>query len=85
VCDELVDEWVSVSEQEIADAVYETAKHHHKIVEGAAGVAIAGMARLAPRLAGKQLGVVICGNNIGAEVLAGIISERSAADSGPRL
>ena len=41
--------------------------------------------RLAPRLAGKQLGVVICGNNIGAEVLAGIISERSAADSGPRL
>ena len=48
-------------------------------MEGAAGVAIAGMRRLVPGLQGKQLGVVICGNNIGVEVLAEIISSHGGA------
>ena len=34
-------------------AVYTLLKHHHKLAEGAAGVAIAGMLKLAPQMQGQ--------------------------------
>jgi len=73
-CSALVDRWISVSEAEIATAVYDCLAHEHKVVEGAAGVALAGMLKAAPGMQGKELGVVVCGNNIGAGVLAKILS-----------
>jgi threonine dehydratase len=63
LCRELVDEWVLVSEAEIAAALDEVAAQG-MIVEGAAGVAVAALGKAAS-VAGRQVAVVICGGNRG--------------------
>jgi len=40
------------------------AENERWIVEGAAGVALAGALQQAPELAGKRVAVVLCGRNI---------------------
>ena len=39
----------------------------HWIVEGSAGVALAGLAKLAETFRGKKVAVVLCGRNIALE------------------
>lgn len=68
-CVDFVDQWVTVSEQEIADAIVSLLHHHSKLVEGAAGCAVAAVRKLAGRLAGKRVAVVCCGGNIALPVL----------------
>jgi len=65
----VVDEWVSVDEQAIADAMrsYMDSEGHN--IEGAAGVAIAAMIERRDAIEGKNAVVVICGGNISDEVL----------------
>jgi threonine dehydratase len=65
----VVDEWVSVDEQAIADAMrsYMDSEGHN--IEGAAGVAIAAMIERRDEIEGKNAVVVICGGNISDEVL----------------
>jgi threonine dehydratase len=79
ICKAHVDDWVSVSEEEIGDAVYDVLKNHHKLIEGAAGVAVAGMMRLAPQYQGQELCAIVCGNNIGVDTVAEIIAARQEA------
>jgi threonine dehydratase len=45
------------------------------LLEGAAGVAIAGLTRLAKNYAGKRVAVVICGANISRETLLTVIRD----------
>jgi threonine dehydratase len=73
LCRELVDRYVLVSEAEIADAIRWMVRHHHKIIEGAAGVALAACVKERERLAGKTVAVVICGANIAYEKLQKIL------------
>ena len=42
ICKQCVDEWIEVKENEIEKAVVDFLKNHHKVIEGAAGVGIAG-------------------------------------------
>lgn len=65
----VVDEWVTVDEQQIANAMRAFMAHEEDVIEGAAGVAIAGLMARAKAVRGKQVAVVICGGNISAEVL----------------
>ena len=58
LCRDLVDRYVLVSEAEIADAIRWMVRHHHKIIEGAAGVALAACINEQERLAGKTVAVV---------------------------
>ncbi|EFJ39992.1 hypothetical protein VOLCADRAFT_108389 [Volvox carteri f. nagariensis] len=72
-CMDCVDEWVTVSEAEIADALIGLLEEQSKLVEGtpggsgimwvtgAAACALAVFKRLAPRLAGKTVVLVCCG------------------------
>ena len=60
----VVDETLTVSETEIAAAMYQVAAAERWIIEGAAGVAVAGLLKSAPRFRGKRLAAVICGRNI---------------------
>ena len=73
LCRERVDRYLLVSEAEIADAIRWMVRHHHKIIEGAAGVALAACMKDRERLAGKTVAVVICGANIAYEKLQKIL------------
>lgn len=67
VCRDLVDEWVTVSEAEIADAMRAWSASEPGPIEGAAGVALAALRRDAPQLNGQRAAVVVCGGNIPPE------------------
>jgi threonine dehydratase len=73
ICQSVIDETVTVSEAEIAAAMRQLAEKEHLMVEGAAGVALAGLVRLANAYQGKTVAVVLCGRNIGLETFIGAI------------
>jgi threonine dehydratase len=64
---------VCVSEQEIADAVLSVLRAHSKLVEGAAGCAVAAFWRQRRQLAGKRAVVLCCGGNISVEALKTVL------------
>ena len=68
----VVDDWVEVGEEQIADAMRFYMDSEDDVIEGAAGVAIAGMLLQADGLAGKKVVIIICGGNVSEDVLAGI-------------
>jgi threonine dehydratase len=73
LCAALIDEHVTVSEAEIARAMRDVALGDHLVIEGSAGVAVAGwraVARDRPELASRRSVIVLCGGNLGAELLA---------------
>jgi threonine dehydratase len=45
------------------------------VIEGAAGVAIAGMIELGASLQGQKVVVIVCGGNISEEKLAGVTAD----------
>lgn len=55
---------VEVSEARIVEGMRLVAEHEHWIVEGAAGLALAGLEASAHRLQGRTVAVVLCGRNI---------------------
>ena len=73
LCRELVDDYILVSEEEIADAICWMADKHHKIIEGAAGVALGAFMKQAERFEGKKVAIVICGANINVETLKDLL------------
>ncbi|GIV70795.1 threonine/serine dehydratase [Caldilinea sp.] len=73
LCQQLVDDWMLVTEAEIADAVRLIARTHHLMVEGAAGVAVAAYLKDAQRGRGRNVAIVLCGANIDLDVLKTIL------------
>jgi len=73
LCKSLVDEWILVSEEEISKAVYQFMENHHKIVEGAAGVAIAAYMKEQTKFQGQSVVIISCGANIAMNKLKEII------------
>jgi threonine dehydratase len=67
ICREVIDEMVTVSEDEIAGAMRRIAEGERWIVEGAAGVALAGLVRTAESYRGKKVAVILCGRNVAFE------------------
>jgi len=76
LCRSLIDDCVLVSEAEIADAIRFMVAEHQMIVEGAAGVAVAAFRKTAARYAGRKVGIVLCGGNIGFQTLQTIVCEQ---------
>lgn len=62
-----------MSEQEIADAMASLLSHHSKLVEGAAGCAVAAFWRQRAALAGARAVVLCCGGNVGLETLEEVL------------
>jgi threonine dehydratase len=73
ICQSLVDEYVLVSELEIAESMREFIDSHHQLLEGAAGVAIAAMKKAAAGFQGKNVVVIVCGGNVSRETLRKVI------------
>ncbi|MBM3308186.1 MAG: threonine/serine dehydratase [Candidatus Eisenbacteria bacterium] len=67
LCKALVDEWVLVSEDEIRAAMRLVFERHRLVIEGAAGVAVAGLLRMrdaVARVPGANAVVIVCGGNV---------------------
>jgi threonine dehydratase len=75
VCQQYVDNYIMVSEEEIADSMKLVMKHHHLIIEGSAGVAVASLLKARDQYKGKKVVVLICGGNVSEAVLKRIICE----------
>ena len=73
LCRELVDGYILQTEAQIADAIRWMADKHHKIIEGAAGVALGAFMNNAERFRGKKVAIVICGANITTGRLKGLL------------
>ncbi len=67
LCQQLIDRFALVSENDIKAAMKLLVETDRWMVEGAAGVALAGMLQYAPDYRGKKVGVVLCGRNISLE------------------
>ncbi len=74
LCRSLVDDWVLVSEEEIAGAMRLLIEGEHLLVEGAAAVPVAALLKTRDRWRGKQVAVVLCGGNVSLETLAGVLA-----------
>jgi threonine dehydratase len=70
ICRDVIDECVLLSEAEIRAAMKLLAGSERWMVEGAAGVALAGLLRLAPAWKGRKVGVVLCGRNVATATFA---------------
>lgn len=73
LCQTLIDATVLVSEDEIREAMKLLARHERWIIEGAAGVALAGALQMADQYQGKRIAVVLCGRNIMLEKFLGAV------------
>jgi len=70
LCRALVDEWVLVTEDEIKAAMKLVFERHRLVIEGAAGVAVAGLLRMREtisRTPGANAVAIVCGGNVDME------------------
>jgi threonine dehydratase len=67
VCLEVIDDTVTVTEAAIGRAMRQVAQAEHWIIEGSAGVALAGLAKRAQSFRTGKVAVVLCGRNIALE------------------
>lgn len=67
LCQEVISATVTVSEYEIAQAMKLVYQHHGYVIEGAAGVALAGLLKNPRPYTGKNVVIVLCGENITQE------------------
>ena len=65
----VVDDWVTVDEDQIAAAMRLYFESEDGVIEGAAGVAVAAMLQRREAITGKKVVAVICGGNISEETL----------------
>jgi threonine dehydratase len=73
ICQEVIDHTVTVTEDEIARAMRKIAQTERWIIEGSAGVAVAGLVQVAEEYRGKKVAVVLCGRNVSLETFAAAI------------
>lgn len=78
LCRDLVDEWVSVPEEEIAAEMRAALIQDHLVWEGAAAVAAAGLVRAARERSVRTAIVVVCGGNVAPGTLAGLLEQSPA-------
>ncbi len=70
----VIDEWVIVDEQQIADAMRLFIGREGHAIEGAAGVAVAGMLATTAAIVGQNVVAIVCGGNIAEDRLAAIMN-----------
>jgi threonine dehydratase len=80
----VVDEVAVCSEDEIAAALARLAVEEHLLVEGAAGLALAGLLKQPERYRGQVNAVVLCGGNFNYdELIAAIVAARPSSKGMP--
>ena len=72
---EQIDQIVTVSEQELEEAVYELLRQTHNIAEGAGAAATAGAYKMRAEIAGKKVVTVLSGSNLETARLQAILEK----------
>jgi threonine dehydratase len=73
LCQQLVDDYILVSEGEIRQAMRLCIETHHMLIEGAAGVPLAALLKTPERFREKTVVVILCGANLSLETLKTIL------------
>jgi len=73
-CQKAIDTRIIVDEAEISAAMKRIANTERWIIEGAAGVAFAGLVQQAERYRGRKVAVVLCGRNIALDLFLRTVS-----------
>ncbi|MDR8390530.1 threonine/serine dehydratase [Aliifodinibius sp. S!AR15-10] len=73
LCKELVEQFILVSEEEIAESIRLMISKHSKLVEGAAAVAVASFLKEIEQFKGGTSVIIICGANISYKQLKDIL------------
>ena len=69
-----LEEFVLASEVAIAQGVRDLWRITHNLAEGSGATGLAGLHLLAPRLAGRTVGIVLCGGNLDASRAVTVLS-----------
>lgn len=75
LCRTLVDDFVTVSEDDIRRCLRLIADEHHLLIEGAAAVAVAGLLQYGNALRGRTAAVVLCGGNVDFQTLMRVAAD----------
>lgn len=73
LCRDFVDQYISVTEREIASSLRDFLGAQHMLIEGSAAVSIAAFLKVADQLKGSHVAIVLCGANISLEILKEIL------------
>jgi len=73
LCQKYVDHYELVSERQIKESMRTFLDVHRMLIEGAAGVALAGFLARKELYAGKEIAIVVCGGNISRKTLSAVI------------
>jgi threonine dehydratase len=73
LCRAVTDEFVLVSEEQIADAMRQFIDLQHQLIEGAAAVAVAAMLAQKDTIEASNVVVLICGGNVSRDTLKQIL------------
>ena len=68
-CNEFIDEFITVTEEEIKAGMITCIDFEHCLVEGAAGAAVAGFLKKKEHLKGMDVVIVICGGNVSSTII----------------
>ena len=75
ICRDLVDHWQVLTEDDIKWGIEYMWRTHGAVVEGAAGMALAGARNMSREIKDKVVGVVLCGGNIDSATLKTIMAD----------
>lgn len=75
LCKQLVDDFILITEDEIADTIRSMIRQHSKLIEGSAGVAIASLLKYPERYAGQTSVIIVCGANISMDKLQSVLCD----------
>jgi len=75
ICKKYVDDYILVTENEIKKAIKLVLEKHHLVIEGSAGVTVASFLKERRRFKGKNIVLIICGQNISMDKLKQILCE----------
>ncbi|MAJ51978.1 MAG: serine/threonine dehydratase [Flammeovirgaceae bacterium] len=73
ICRKLIHDYELTSESEIAQAIKYMVDKHHKIIEGAAAVALASFFKRTTELENQTVVIIICGGNITTQKLKSLM------------
>ena len=76
---EYLDDFVLVEDAAIEDAILLLLEHTHNIAEGAGAAALAAAIKLGPRLAGKNVVLVLSGGNLSVDQLRRLLARSGAS------
>ena len=78
ICGAVIDATLTVTEVEIAAAMRAIAQHDRWMIEGAAGVAVAGLVKSAAAYQGRKVAAIVCGRNIALDKFLHAVAGGSA-------